>query len=72
MTAAILQIQIGDGSFADILTAGGAFVTGGYTGTIDATDVSNPLAGQAAWTGQTTGFMATTVTLPARPQPARA
>jgi len=62
---AILQIQIGNGSFADILTAGGAFVTGGYTGTIDATDVSNPLAGQAAWTGQTTGFMATTVTLPA-------
>jgi hypothetical protein len=59
-----LEIQIGDGAFADIVAAGGTFVVGGYTGTIDATDVSNPLAGQAAWTGHTTGFMTTTVTLP--------
>jgi hypothetical protein len=59
-----LEIQIGNGSFADILAAGGAFVAGGYTGAIDVTDVDNPLAGQAAWTGQTTGFMTTTVTLP--------
>jgi hypothetical protein len=59
-----LEIQIGNGAFADILAAGGAFVVGGYTGTIDATDVSNPLAGQAAWTGQTIGFITTTVALP--------
>jgi len=59
-----LEIQIGNGSFADILAAGGAFVAGGYTGAIDVTDVDNPLAGQAAWTGQTTGFITTTVTLP--------
>jgi hypothetical protein len=59
-----LEIQIGNGPFTNILDAGGTFVAGGYTGTIDVTDVSNPLAGQAAWTGQTTGFMTTTVTLP--------
>jgi len=59
-----LEIQIGNGVFADILTAGGSFVAGGYTGTIDVTDVDNPLAGQAAWTGQTTGFITTTVALP--------
>ena len=60
----ILEIQIGTGSFVDILTAGGSFVAGGYTGTIDVTDTSSPLAGQAAWTGHTTGFMTTTVALP--------
>jgi hypothetical protein len=59
-----LEIQIGTGAFADILAAGGTFVAGGYTGTIDATDVDNPLAGEAAWTGQTAGFITTTVTLP--------
>ncbi|MGO8678144.1 MAG: protease pro-enzyme activation domain-containing protein [Limisphaerales bacterium] len=59
-----LEIQIGDGAFADILAAGGAFVVGGYTGTIDVTDVDNPLAGQAAWTGQTAGFTTTTIALP--------
>ena len=61
---ATLEIQIGDGAFADILAAGGAFVVGGYTGTIDVTDVDNPLAGQAAWTGQTAGFTTTTIALP--------
>ena len=59
-----LEIQIGNGAFTDILAAGSTFVAGGYTGAIDVTDVSNPLAGQAAWTGPTTGFMTTTVTLP--------
>lgn len=61
----VLEVQIGSGLFTDILAAGGSFAGGGYTGIIDVTDTDNPLSGRLAWTGQTSGFITTTVNLPA-------
>jgi hypothetical protein len=60
----VLEIQIGNGAFMDIQTAGGSFVSGGYNTAID-TGFSNPLAGRAAWSGNSHGFITTTVNLPA-------
>ena len=65
--AGVLEIKIGGGSFADIVAAGGSFVTGGYTGTVSPY-YSNPLAGRPAWCSVSTGYPAyltTTVNLPA-------
>ena len=59
----VLDISINGGPFVDIVAAGGAFIAGGYTGTID-TDFSNPLAGRPAWTGSSGGFILTRATLP--------
>ncbi len=60
----VLEIAIGAGPFTDIVTAGGSFVTGGYTSTISSS-FSNPLAGRRAWSGSSGGFVTTTVNLPA-------
>ena len=60
----VLEISINGGGFTDIQSAGGAFVSGGYDGTIS-TSYGNPLAGRAAWTGDSGGFVSTTVDLPA-------
>jgi len=66
----VLEIKIGSGAFADILTAGGIFVSGGYTSTID-TGFGNPLGGRSAWSGLSGGttttpaYVTTVVTLPA-------
>jgi uncharacterized repeat protein (TIGR01451 family) len=60
----ILEIQIGSGSFQDILAAGGSFVSGGYTGTINPS-TGNPLAGRQAWGGTSGSFLNTIVNLPA-------
>ena len=60
----VLEISIGGGAFTDIIAAGGSFVAGGYTGTIS-TGFSNPLAGRQAWSGNSAGFITTTVNLPA-------
>jgi hypothetical protein len=60
----VLEIAIGGGAFEDILTAGGSFTAGGYNGTVDP-GFNNPLAGQPAWTGNSGGYVTTTVTLPA-------
>ncbi len=61
----ILEISVNGGAFTDIVTAGGAFVAGGYTGTI-ASGFGNPIAGQDAWTGDgNAGYTTTTITLPA-------
>lgn len=59
----VLEIKIGHGLFQDIEMAGGAFISGGYTRTIDpATD--NPLSGRRAWAGNSDGFITTEVALP--------
>jgi len=42
---------------------GGTFVTGGYNSTI-ATGTGSPLAGRQAWSGNSGGFITTTVNLP--------
>jgi len=50
-----LQISIAGGSFVDILTAGGSFISGGYNDTI---------GGTAAWSGDSGGYIETQVQLP--------
>ena len=60
----VLEISIGGGPFVDIITAGGSFVAGAYNGSISGA-FGNPLAGRSAWTGNTGGFITTTVNLPA-------
>ncbi len=60
----VLEIKIGANAFTDILAAGGSFVSGGYNSIID-TAYSNPLAGRQAWSGNSGGYITTTVNLPA-------
>jgi hypothetical protein len=60
----VLEISIGSGPFVDILTAGGVFLAGSYTATIDP-DFGNSLGGRMAWSGLTANFITTTVRLPA-------
>ena len=60
----VLEIKIGDGAYQDILAAGGTFVSGGYSGTLNAT-FGNPLGGRQAWSGNSAGYINTVVTLPA-------
>jgi hypothetical protein len=60
----VLEIKIGAGSFTDILTAGGAFITGGYTSVID-TNYGNPLAGRQAWSGTNSSYTTVVAMLPA-------
>src|SRR5438552_2469969 len=61
----VLEISInGGGTFSDIVTAGGSFVSGGYNATIS-TAYSSPIAGRMAWSGSSGGFLTTTVNLPA-------
>jgi photosystem II stability/assembly factor-like uncharacterized protein len=59
---AVLEISINGGAFADIISAGGSFVEGGYNSTIGVTD--SVLTGRAAWTGNSGGFITTTAVLP--------
>jgi hypothetical protein len=59
----VLEISIGGGAFQDVVAAGGTFIEGGYNGVIDPTTDST-LAGRQAWTGNSGGFITTTVALP--------
>ena len=56
----VLEISVNDGAFADIISAGGVFVTGGY----DTTLVGGTLNGRRSWTGQQSGYITTEVNLP--------
>jgi len=59
----VLEVCFDDGlTCQDIVAAGGTFLRGGYNGTISSC-CGNPLAGRQAWTGNSGGFMQTTVTL---------
>jgi len=60
----VLEISINGVGFNDIVSAGGTFITGSYNDSIS-TDYDNPLAGRAAWSGDSGGFVLTTVALPA-------
>jgi hypothetical protein len=61
---AVLEVSFDQGNtFQDILAAGGAFVVGGYNRTI-ATDRGSPIAGRQAWSGNSGGFVTTTINLP--------
>lgn len=60
----VLEIQIGTNIFQDIIIAGGSFVGGGYTHTID-DEFNSPIMNRAAWSGNSGGFTNTVVALPA-------
>ena len=61
----VLEISINGAPYQDILAAGGSFATGGYNGTISPS-FGSPIAGRAAWTGNSgLGYITTTVNLPA-------
>jgi PKD repeat protein len=59
----VLEIKIGAADFNDIIAAGGSFVTGGYNHTLSSSS-GDPLGGRQAWTGDSGGFITTTVNLP--------
>ncbi len=62
----VLEIQIGTNAFADIVAAGGEFVTNGYNRTIAPGSASdNPLTNRACWSGDSGGYVTTIVNLPA-------
>jgi hypothetical protein len=57
----VLEVSYDGGlTFQDVLAVGGTFVEGGYNGTINSC-CGNPLAGRQAWTGNSAGFIDTTV-----------
>ncbi len=61
----VLEISIAGGAFTDIITAGGSFLQNGYTGTLGANGVNNPLAGRNSWNGNSNGYITSIVSLPA-------
>jgi len=60
----VLDIKIGSDPFIDIIAAGGSFISGGYNSVIDTTFESS-IAGRAAWSGTSGGYITTSVNLPA-------
>ncbi len=60
----VLEIAIGNGSFTDILSAGGSFASGGYNCTLSLKN-GNALGGRKAWGGSSGGWVPVTVNLPA-------
>ncbi|MEY2490806.1 MAG: hypothetical protein QOC70_2748 [Verrucomicrobiota bacterium] len=61
LDGAVLEISINGGPFVDFVAAGGGNV--GYNGTI-AAGSQNPIAGRAAWTGNSGGYVTTTAQMP--------
>jgi len=61
----VLEISIDGAPFDDILTAGGSFVSGGYTATMFGCCGGNPIGPRDAWAGETQAtFINTRVSLP--------
>ncbi len=58
----VLEISINGGAFADIVTAGGSFFSGGYNSTLGPTD--HVLSGRQGWSGNSNGFFTSVVNLP--------
>ena len=61
----VLEILIGSGSWTDIVSAGGSFLSDGYNSTLGGRKSTNPLLGRQAWSGSSGGFLTTVVSLPA-------
>ena len=60
----VLEISVDQGqTYHDVLDAGGSFVVGGYNRRISK-DRGSPLADRLAWSGNSRGFITTTVNLP--------
>jgi hypothetical protein len=60
----VLEVSIDGGAFADITTGGNAFLSGGYNATLSSS-FGNPLAGRSAWTGNSAGYVTSSINLPA-------
>ena len=60
----VLEVSKNGAAFQDIIVAGAAFGGGGYNGVISV-NFGSPIAGRNAWTGNSAGFVTTTVNLPA-------
>jgi hypothetical protein len=60
----VLEISINGTPYQDILAAGGAFTQNGYNSSLSG-GVNNPLAGRAAWTGNSGSYLTTIAQLPA-------
>lgn len=60
----VLEVSIAGGAFADIITAGGSFVTNGYNSILGVSP-PNPLGGRPAWSGDSAGYITTTARMPA-------
>ncbi len=60
----VLEISMNGSPFQDIIAAGGSFVAGAYNGTISSS-FGSPIAGRQAWTGNSGGYVTTTINLPA-------
>jgi hypothetical protein len=60
----VLEISVDGGAFQDILTAGGSFAAGGYNKVVS-TSFGSTIPGRNAWSGNSGGFVTTTVNLPA-------
>lgn len=60
----ILEISIGGAAFREILSAGGSFVQGGYSGLLSA-NFGNSIGSFPAWTGTASSYFTTVVNLPA-------
>ena len=60
----VLEFSVDGGkTFRDVTAFGGTFEEGGYNSTI-ATNRGSPIAGRAAWSGNSRGFITTVVNLP--------
>jgi subtilisin-like proprotein convertase family protein len=60
----VLEISINGNAFQDIISAGGAFLSGGYTHDLNFS--TNPIGGRRAWSGATPAtYISTSVRLPA-------
>jgi hypothetical protein len=60
----VLEISIGGGPFTDIIAAGGRFISNGYNGFLGVSQ-PNPLGGRTGWTGDSGGYITSSVQLPA-------
>ena len=60
----VLEVIVNGGAPQDIIAAGGVFRAGGYNRTIK-TGFGNPISGRQAWSGNSGGYIVTTVDFPA-------
>jgi hypothetical protein len=61
----VLEMNINGGAYQDIITAGGRFIENGYNGPLGSNGVNNPLNARNAWSGNSNGYINSTVQLPA-------
>jgi len=60
----VLEIKIGSDAFVDITNAGSVFLNGGYNARISS-GYESPISNRWAWSGTSTGYVTTIVSLPA-------